>query len=296
MPEQLAPIRPNFQLAYETFGNPSHPPLLLVMGLGGQMIAWDDELCAQLAQAGFWVIRFDNRDVGRSTKMEQAPLPTMWQLIGATLFNLPFTPPYLLRDMAADAIALLDYLNIERAHVVGVSMGGMIAQEMAIHTPERLHTLTSIMSTTGNKRVGQPSLKMRRRLLQRPPADLEAAVQYGVQMWRELHGSHYPFREEKVRRHIVRNRERGYYPIGTGRQLAAVIASGDRTAALRHLQLPTLIIHGDADPLIPVSGGHATAEAVPLAEKLIIPGMGHSLPEEIWPQLIASLVTQRDGF
>lgn len=253
------------------------------------MTSWDDVLCAQLAEAGFWVVRFDNRDVGRSTKMEQAQMPSAWQMLGATFFNWSLRAPYLLGDMAADAIALLDHLGIAQAHVVGASMGGMIAQELAIRYPERILTLTSIMSTTGNRRVGQPTLKMRRRLVQRPPTEEEAAVQYSLEVWRELHGTHFPFDEAKVRASILRNRQRGVYPIGTGRQLAAIIASGDRTAALRQLQLPTLVIHGDTDPLVNVSGGHATAEAIPLAEKLIIGGMGHTLPSAVWPQIIEGI-------
>ena len=291
MPEQIAPIRPDFQLAYETFGQPSHPALLMVMGLGAQMTAWEDELCAQLAETGFWVVRFDNRDVGRSTKLEQAQMPSAWQMLGAVLFNFPLRAPYLLRDMAADAIALLDHLGIAQAHVVGASMGGMIAQELAIHYPARILTLTSIMSTTGNRRVGQPTFKMRRLLLQRPPTEEEAAVAKSLQTWRELNGPHFPFDEAKARTAIQRNRQRSVYPIGTARQLVAILASGDRTAALRQLQLPTLVIHGDADVLVNVSGGHATAEAIPLAEKLIIAGMGHTLPTAVWPQIIAGITT-----
>jgi pimeloyl-ACP methyl ester carboxylesterase len=259
------------------------------MGLGTQMTAWDEELCTQLAETGFWVVRFDNRDVGRSTKMEQAQMPSAWQMLGTLLFNLPLRAPYLLRDMAADAIALLDHLGIAQAHVVGASMGGMIAQELAIHYPARILTLTSIMSTTGNRRMGQPTFKMRRMLLQRPPTEEEAAVQQSLQTWRELNGPHFPFDEAKVRANILRNRQRSVYPIGTARQLAAILASGDRTAALRQLQLPALVIHGDADVLVDVSGGHATAEAIPLAEKLIIPGMGHTLPSAVWPQIVAGI-------
>lgn len=289
--EALAEIRPKFTLAYQTFGDPTHTPLLLVMGLGAQMLSWSEEFCMELASRQFWVIQFDNRDVGLSTKMEQAAMPRPWRLLSASVFGTPLAAPYLLRDMATDAVGLLDFLGIDRAHVVGASMGGMIAQEMAIHYPQRLFTLTSIMSTTGNRRLRQPSWKMRAYLLNRPPAEKQAYLTHTLAMWRILHGSQFAFDEDKMRQQLIRAYERMYYPIGTGRQLSAIVASGDRTAALKQVQIPTLVIHGDADPLVPVDGGHATAAAVPHAEKLIIPGMGHSLPEATWPTIIGAIAT-----
>jgi pimeloyl-ACP methyl ester carboxylesterase len=272
-------------IVYDTFGNASAPPMLLVMGLGGQMIAWDDEFCAALAGLGYWVIRFDNRDVGLSTKFDQAGIPD----IPAMMQGAPIPPPYSLRDMAADAVGLLDALDIESAHVVGVSMGGMIAQEMAINWPDRVRTLTSIMSTTGDPEL--PTCPDTAALLVAPaPTDREGYLEHSLQIWRVLNGPHLPLDEKRTREQAGNSFDRGLSPAGTMRQLAAIIGSRSRREALTAVRVPTLVIHGDADPLVPVEGGIDTAEAIPGAELLIIEGMGHNLPPAVAPRVIEAIV------
>ncbi|HEX6654064.1 MAG TPA: alpha/beta fold hydrolase [Thermoleophilaceae bacterium] len=271
-------------IVYETIGDPSDPPMLLVMGLGMQLIHWDLELCEQLAERGFHVIRFDNRDSGLSTKVE-APVPNVMRLMA----GLPTTVPYLLSDMAADAFGLLDHLGIERAHVVGTSMGGMIAQQMAIEAPERVLSLASMMSTTGDRVVGTPKLRVWSVLTRRAPTDRDAYIEYFARVFRMIGSPAYRAGEERVRELAGATYDRGHHPAGTARQLAAVLASGSRTAALRELDVPAVVIHGEADPLLPVRGGRATANAVPGAELITIPGMGHDLPKELWPTFVDAI-------
>lgn len=277
------------EIAYDTFGDPAAPPLLLVMGLGMQMTSWDEQLCALLAEQGYWVIRFDNRDVGRSTRFEQAGRPNLLRMATAGFIGLPMASAYRLSDMAADAIGLLDVLGINKAHVIGVSMGGMIAQELAIRYPQRLLSMTSIMSTTGDPSLPQANLKLRLRLLKRAPAEEQAYIEHVVQLTKILNGSVYPPDEQRIRQLAKRNFHRGYYPVGVARQLAAIIASGDRSERLAAVRTPTLVIHGTADPLVPVAGGRATARAIPRADLLTIPHMGHGLPRDLWPQLVEAL-------
>jgi pimeloyl-ACP methyl ester carboxylesterase len=269
------------EIAYETIGDPSNPPLLLVMGLGTQLIHWDIELCERFAERGFHVIRFDNRDAGRSTYID-APVPN----IRRAMAGLRIDAPYLLGDMADDAFGLLDHLGTEAAHVVGASMGGMIAQTMAIRSPERVLSLTSIMSTTGERRAGRPKLRVWGVLLRRAPRDKDAAVEYFVKVFRLIGSKGFPADEDRIRAHAAEAYDRGHSPAGTGRQLAAIMASGDRTERLRGLQVPTLVFHGRDDPLVPFRGGRATAEAIPGARLIGIPGMGHDLPRQVWPQLV----------
>jgi pimeloyl-ACP methyl ester carboxylesterase len=274
-------------VCYETFGSPEDPPMLLVMGLASQMILWDEDFCEQLAAEGFWVIRFDNRDIGRSTILREAHVPTRWQLT----IRDPKGAAYSLDEMAADAIGLMDHLEIEAAHVVGVSMGGMLAQLLAIKYPDRVLSLVSIMSTTGNRRVGWPNPRMALRMLRRPARGRDAYIEDHVATYRAI-GSKAPFdfEEERKRERAGRCFDRGFDPRGSARQLAAILAAPDRTEQLHDVRVPTTVIHGGADPLVNISGGRATAKAVPGAKLLILQGMGHDLPRELWPQIIGAIV------
>jgi pimeloyl-ACP methyl ester carboxylesterase len=272
------------EIVYETIGDPSKPPLLLVMGLGMQLIHWDRELCERIAGRGFWVIRFDNRDAGLSTQIG-APVPNL----ARAMTGLRIDAPYLLDDMADDAFGLLDHLGIEAAHLVGASMGGMIAQTMAIRRPERVLSLTSIMSTTGERRVGRPKLRVWSVLTRRAPTGKDSYVEYFVRMFKLIGSRGFPVDEERLRELAAATHERGHHPAGTGRQLAAIMASGDRTERLRQLHMPVTVFHGRSDPLVPFRGGRATAEAVPGARLVAIPGMGHDLPREVWPQLVDAI-------
>jgi len=276
--ERLAPAN-GIELAYQEVGDPDGEPLILVMGLATQMIAWDDELCAMLAERGFRVIRFDNRDIGHSTRLDAARVPGR----GDLLLRRRGTATYLLSDMAADTVGLMDHLGFDSAHVVGISMGGMIAQTLAIEHPERIRSLVSMHSTTGNRWVGQPTLKVFALMLADAPRDRDAFIER-IRRTYELIGSPaYPTDEERLRRVAEVSWDRGHNPRGVLRQLHAIVASGDRTAALRKLDLPTTVIHGTRDTLIRPSGGRATAGAIPGARLRIFEGMGHDLPSELWP-------------
>jgi pimeloyl-ACP methyl ester carboxylesterase len=280
MAEERAAVS-GIEIAYETIGDPSNPALLLVMGLGTQLIHWDLELCELFAERGFHVVRFDNRDAGRSTYVD-SPVPNLKRAMA----GLRIDAPYLLDDMADDAFGLLDHLDIEAAHVAGVSMGGMIAQTMAIRRPERVLSLTSIMSTTGERRAGRPKLRVWGVLLRTAPRDKDAAVEYFVRVFRLIGSKGFPADEDRIRALAAAAYDRGHSAAGTGRQLAAIMASGDRTDRLRELRVPALVFHGRDDPLIPFRGGRATAEAIPGARLIGIPGMGHDLPREVWPRLV----------
>ena len=283
MTEQRAQVG-SVELVYETIGDPSDAPLLMVMGLGMQLIHWDRELCELLAERGFHVIRFDNRDTGLSTKI-RGPVPNVMRLLA----GMPARVPYLLPDMAGDALGLLDHLGIERAHVVGASMGGMIGQTMAIEQPERVLSLASIMSTTGDRRVGTPKLRVWSLMMRRAPQDRDAYVRYFVKVFRMIGSPAYRIDEERSRELAAATYDRSHYPPGTARQLAAILASGSRTAALRQLDVPTVVIHGESDPLVPLRAGVATARAISGAELITIPGMGHDLPRELWPTFVNAI-------
>ena len=272
------------EIVYETIGDPSGIPLLLVMGLGMQLIHWDRELCDELVEQGFFVIRFDNRDAGRSTQIDAPVPPIMRAMAGFSIDS-----PYLLGDMADDAFALLDHLGIERAHVMGASMGGMIAQTMAIARPERLLSLTSIMSTTGDRRAGMPKLRVWSVLMRRAPSRRDAYVEHFVRVFRMIGSPGFEQDEARTRELAAATFERGHHPAGTARQLAAILASGDRTPRLRELRLPTVVIHGTDDPLVPFRGGAATARAIPGADLIAVPGMGHDLPRDVWPKVFEAL-------
>jgi pimeloyl-ACP methyl ester carboxylesterase len=277
------------ELAYDTFGNKSDAPLLLVMGLGAQMIRWDEEFCKMLASQGFWVIRFDNRDVGNSTKFGDAGVPNILALMQVAQQGEAVRAPYTLSDMAGDAVGLLDVLEIEKAHIVGASMGGMIVQTMTIEHPERVRTMTSIMSTTGEVSVSTPKPEALAVITSVPPSDRAECIEDAVNKQQILRGPKYPLDEEFMRQYAARAFDRCYYPEGTTRQLAAVLASGSRKEALKSVNVPTLVIHGDADPLVPVEGGKDTAASIPGAKLLIIEGMGHDIPVEVAPQIIAAI-------
>jgi pimeloyl-ACP methyl ester carboxylesterase len=272
------------ELVYETIGDRSDPPLLLVMGLGMQLIHWDTELCELLAERGFHVIRFDNRDSGLSTQIH-APVPNVMRLMA----GLPVRVPYLLDDMATDTLGLLDHLGIERTHVVGASMGGMIAQTMAIREPRRVLSLGSMLSTPGDRRVGTPKLRVWSVLVRRAPHEREAYIAYFTKVFRMIGSPGYHQDDERVRERAAATYDRGHHPAGTARQMAAILASGSRTAALRELDVPTVVIHGESDPLVPLRAGRATADAIPGAELITIPGMGHDMPKELWPRFVEAI-------
>jgi pimeloyl-ACP methyl ester carboxylesterase len=267
------------ELAYQEMGDPEGEPLLLVMGLAMQMIAWPEDFCALLAERGFRVIRFDNRDIGRSTKIDSAGVPRRVDM----MIGRRSSAAYLLRDMAADTTGLMDHLGIESAHVVGVSMGGMIAQTMAIESPERVRTMVSMLSNTGSRWTGMPSRRAMAVLLGRPPHGRDAAIERAVKTFGVIGSPGYPFEEEQVRQVAGRSYDRGHSVVGVLRQLHAVTASGDRTQALRNVQIPTTVIHGANDVLVRPAGGRATARSIPSARLKMIDGMGHDLPRQLWP-------------
>src|SRR3954454_9432078 len=281
MAEQIAEVN-GIEIAYETFGDASDPPLLLVMGLATQMIGWPDELCEMLVSRGFRVIRFDNRDVGHSSRLRGGPKPKVLR----ALAGITKDPPYTLDDMAEDAFGLLDHLGIEAAHVVGASMGGMIAQTMAIRRRERVLSLTSIMSTTGNRRAGLPRLKGLGVLFRRSPLDRQGYAEYMVRTYRIIGSPGFDRNEDLIRELGERSFDRGVDRGGAGGQLVAIQASGDRPRALASVGAPTVVIHGKDDVLMPVRAGRATARAIPGAELIEIEGMGHDLPRDVWPRMV----------
>ena len=274
------------QIAYETFGDPADPTVLLIMGLGVQMLGWDERFCRMLVERGYRVVRFDNRDVGRSTKIEGGPRPDVM----AAAAGDGSSASYLLDDMADDCVGLLDEIGADAAHLVGASQGGMIAQTVAIRHPERVLSLVSIMSTTGNRAVGQPHPEAIPALLTRPPADRDGFIDFVVGVWKVLGSPGFEVDEEALRAHAGASYDRGIFPDGTARQLVAIMASGDRTEALRGLDVPTTVVHGTDDILIDVSGGRATAAAIPGARLDLIEGMGHDMPPAVWPRLVDLIV------
>lgn len=266
-------------LEYEEYGGASAPPLLLVMGLGAQLTLWPIELVEALVARGFRVIRYDNRDIGLSHKMEGARAPGMMRQVLLKRFGLNPRVPYTLADMAADGIGLLDALGIGKAHLVGASMGGMIAQHIAFSHPDRVLSLTSIMSTTGNPRL-PPARKEALAVLTKRPQSLAESVlvEHGVKIGRTIGSPGYPADEARLRANVTRDFRRSFYPAGLPRQLAAIIADGCRRERLAGVRAPTLVIHGEADPLVPVACGRDTAAHIPGARLKTIPGMGHDLP------------------
>jgi pimeloyl-ACP methyl ester carboxylesterase len=270
------------EVAYATHGDPDSPPLLTIHGLGAQMTDWPAGFVEGFVDQGFRVITFDNRDQGESTWLDDAGEPDLAALVLGT----GATAPYLLADMAADAVGLLDALGIERAHVLGVSMGGMIAQQLAVDHPGRVLTLTSVMSTP-SPAVGQPTPEAVQALMVAPAVGREAAIEQSVAGSRVIGSPGFPFDEAAVRARAVTHYDRGYHPVGTQRQLAAILTSPDRTEGLGRLRMPALVVHGSADPLVTLPGGEATAAAIPDAELWVVEGMGHDLPAAVLPELRA---------
>jgi pimeloyl-ACP methyl ester carboxylesterase len=279
------------ELEYETIGDPAGRPLLLVQGLGAQLTSIEDGLCQELASRGFLVIRYDNRDVGLSTWFDHARPVNLAAIYGGDHASLAYT----LEDMADDAVAVLDAAGVGSAHVAGISLGGMIAQLLATRHPERVRSLASIMSTTGDRAVGQPTGEAASILIAPMPSDREGFIEQAVVNAKAISsGTAYPFDAEAVRRGAARGFDRAYHPRGTGRQFAAILAAGDRTPALGTIRVPTLVVHGEHDQVIRVSGGEATAAAIGGARLLRVPGLGHELPPGFWPVLADALVELAD--
>ncbi len=276
-------------LCYDVFGDPAAPPLLLIMGLGAQMILWDDEFCAAMAERGYRVIRFDNRDVGRSTYMTEPMRIDLPALLLQRMQGKPIAAPYLVADMAADAVGLLDFLGIESAHIVGASMGGMIAQEMAIRFPVRVRSLVSIMSSTGAPNLPPPSPEGAAVLMGPTPTSREEFIAGFCRNWKVLRAGTFAEDEARDPARAARMWDRGTNPPGFARQMVAILASGDRTAPLAGVTAPTLVIHGTPDPLVPIEAGRATAAAIPGAKLLELESMGHALPVALWPEVIGAI-------
>lgn len=279
------------QIEYDNFGNPSCPPLLLIMGLGGQLIHWEEDFCRQLADKGLFIIRYDNRDAGLSTKFEAAGLPDMAELLSARLQGRSIETPYTLEDMAADAAGLLDALNIKKAHICGSSMGGMIAQTLAIRHPARLLSLISIYSTTGDPDLPPLQPAALEALMTPPPADRQGYIEFNVKTMQAIAGSGFPYDAQFIRDISAKAYDRAFYPPGVGRQMLAVMTQENRKPALASVTVPTLVIHGTADPLVPAAHGRDTANAIPGAQLLLVDGLGHELPwiKEPWPQVIDAI-------
>lgn len=276
-------------LEVEELGSPSAPPLLLIMGLGSQLVHWPDPFCELLVDAGYRVVRFDNRDVGLSSSMARCGTPSVPSNALRSLCGLPVDAPYTLTDMAHDALGVLDALSIERAHVVGISMGGMIAQTLALLAPERVRTLTSLMSSPRAIFFPKPAALLK--LVEPPGVGREAGVRRSLEVFETLRGPRFHFDPELHRALAERVYDRApAHPGGCPRQLSAILASGSRVRALRGLRLPTLVVHGSADPLIPISAGKATARAIPAARFHRIEGLGHHLPPGVWPELVETVV------
>jgi pimeloyl-ACP methyl ester carboxylesterase len=273
--EQVATLSTGVDICYQTFGDPGDDPLLLVMGLGGPMTWWNPDFCRMLADNGFYVIRFDNRDVGRSSKLHQR---VTRRTIVRAFTGLKVRAPYTLSDMAADGFALLDHLGIESANLVGISMGGMIVQTMALDNPSRVRSLTSIMSTTGRRSVGWQDPRLAPMLLAKREKSREAYIETSAKLWKLIGSPLYPDTTETVRERAAETFDRGVNPAGVMRQMLAILAQPDRSRHLRSLRIPTLVIHGLNDRMVHVSGGRATSHAVPGSELLLVPGMGHDLP------------------
>jgi pimeloyl-ACP methyl ester carboxylesterase len=273
------------QIEYDTFGDRSSPALLLVAGNGAQLIFWEVEFCELLAKKGFFVIRFDNRDAGRSTKFEEAGIPDFMAAVKAAMEGKPVESAYSLDDMADDAVGLLNALGIEKAHICGLSMGGMIAQVIAYRHPKHVLSLTSIMSMTGNPDLplGKPDALAA--VMAPAPKERGAYIEHNMNVWQTIWSPGFPFEEKRARTFLENSYDRSYYPQGMARQNIALIASGDRRPSLSLLKVPTLVIHGADDPLIPVEGGKDTTRVIPGARLLIIDGMGHDMPRGVWAEI-----------
>lgn len=274
------------QFEYETFGNAKDPALLLIMGLGGQLVQWPDEFCEALAGGGYYVIRYDNRDVGLSTRMGHLGKAKLVSAGLLSTLRLPVKSAYKLDDMAVDAVGVLDALSIQSAHIVGISMGGMIGQIVAAKHPARVRSFVSIMSSSGHKNLPGPSLRIQLRMIKRPKAfDRESLINYSMETWRLIGSPAFPTPSEVLRARVERAFDRANYPQGLGRQTVAILASGSRMPLLPKINAPTLIIHGDKDPLVHVAAAYNLARYISGAKLEIISGMGHDLPPQLLPQL-----------
>lgn len=276
-------------IVYDTFGDSSSPALLLIAGNGAQLLFWEAEFCEALAGTGLFVIRFDNRDAGLSTSFDAAGIPDMMAIIQAAMQGRPVESAYTLDDMADDAVGLLDALGIAKAHVCGASMGGMIAQVVAYRHPERVLSLTSIMSNTGNPQAPQGKPETIAAAVAPAPEEREAYVAHMMQVWRSIWSPGFPFEEERARTFLETCFDRSFYPQGMARQNAAIIACGDRRPMLAAITAPTLVIHGADDPLIPLEAGREAAQVIPGARLLVIDGMGHDMPTGVWPEILAAV-------
>jgi pimeloyl-ACP methyl ester carboxylesterase len=272
------------EIEYETFGDPKSAPLLLIGGLGSQLLSWDEEFCEQLRDRGFFVIRYDNRDAGLSTKFEAAGEPDLMAAFGGNA-----NPAYRLDDLADDAAGVLDALGIDAAHIVGVSMGGFIAQLVAINHPDRVLSLTSIMSGPGGDDGVPPEPEGADVLMRIPPPTREGRIEHGLWIRKTLKGSRDPFDAAMELRQVERAYDRSYYPVGTGRQLVAILAAEGRLEKLSRIKVPTLVIHGTEDVLVPVENGRRVANAIPGARLIELEHMGHNLPERVWPQVFDAI-------
>jgi proline iminopeptidase len=285
------------RIAFDTAGDPKAVPLLLISGLGLQLTAWPDEFVEGLVELGFYVIRYDNRDTGLSTKFEHAGTPSLGLAWLKSLVRWPIRPPYTVEDMADDAVGVLSALGVARAHVVGMSMGGMIGQLLAARFPSRVLSLTSIMSSSGRRGLPGPAPEVKRALTRRPKADLdvESMIDQGVSLLQAIASPTYPTPEKLLRRRVARALRRNCCPGGVLRQILAVAASGDRTPQLRTIAAPTLVIHGAADPMVPLACGIDTAQAIPNARLEVIEGMGHDLPTQLLERLLALIDAHAHG-
>lgn len=284
-----AAVGPGVELAYDTLGQ--GPALVLVMGIGAQRIFWDERLCAQLAGRGFQVVRFDHRDIGESSRLDHLPAPRPLRVLARRALGLPIAAPYTLSDMAQDVVGLLDHLGLARAHVVGCSMGGMVAQHLAFEHPDRVASLTSIMSSPGGRLhhvVGGKPEAMRA-LLAPAPRTADEAAEHAVRVFRVLSGPRFDPDADALRALGRQAFAQGRSPRGFMRHLAAICASGNRTKRLGQVRAPTLVFHGEDDPLIPVAAGRATARAIAGARLHVVPGMGHHMPPAVWDQLVSAI-------
>jgi pimeloyl-ACP methyl ester carboxylesterase len=277
------------RIEYDTFGDRSFPALLLIAGNGAQMIFWEVEFCELLAKKGYCVIRFDNRDVGLSRKFEGAGIPDFPAAIKAAMEGKPVESAYSLDDMADDAVGLLDALGIEKAHICGASMGGMIAQVITYRHPKHVLSLTSIMSSTGNPDLPQAKPETITAVLAPAPEERGAYIEHNMNIWRRIWSPGFPFEEKRARTFIEKSYDRSYYPQGMARQNIAILANGDRSPSLSSIKVPTLVIHGADDPLIPVEGGKDTARVIPGARLLIMNGMGHDMPKGVWAEIVDAI-------
>jgi proline iminopeptidase len=283
-------------IEYESLGDPSRPAIVLIMGLGMQLLGWPDEFCHGLVARDYRVVRFDNRDCGLSGRAPGKKRVNLLLAMAASALGLSVRTPYTLEDMAGDTIGLMDRLGIARAHIVGVSMGGMIAQVLAARFPQRVLSLTSIMSTSGNRKVSRPTKPARKVLLSRPtdPKNPESVIEHMVGMFGVIGSPGYPSTKEEIRQRVGVSVRRAYEPAGTARQLLAIIASGDRRKLLRTITAPTLVIHGADDPLVPLAAGRDTAQQIPGASLQVIEGMGHDLPAPLLPRLVQAIADHCD--